>query len=86
MGVRAMLDERGRLCIPAEIRKELDFHEGDTVVVEPVRPGEFRVLRLANAIQQGRGIFRQLREDDESLVDELIRDRKEEAKREDAQG
>ncbi len=86
MGVRAMLDERGRLCIPAEIRKELDFHEGDAVVVEPVRPGEFRVLRLANAIQQGRGIFRQLRKDGESLVDELIRDRKEEAKQEDARG
>jgi len=83
MGMRVTVDERGRLCIPAEIRKELGFHEGDTVVIEPTKPGEFRVIRLANAVQKGRGMYRKFRESGESVAHELIQDRRRESKRED---
>lgn len=83
MGVRAVLDERGRLCIPAEIRRELDFREGDTVIVEPVKPGEFRVIRVASAVREARGMYREFRRDDESVAAELIKDRRRESKRED---
>jgi len=84
MGERATIDRRGRLCIPAQIRKQLNLHEGDTVIVEPVNAGEFRVIRLANAVQKGRGIYGNLRKVGESVVSELIRDRRHEAQREDA--
>ncbi|MBE3577909.1 MAG: AbrB/MazE/SpoVT family DNA-binding domain-containing protein [Limnochordales bacterium] len=84
MGERATIDRRGRLCIPVQIRKELNLHEGDTVIVEPVNAGEFRVIRLANAVQKGRGIYGNLRKGGESVVSELIRDRRHEAQREDA--
>lgn len=84
MGVKATVDERGRLCIPAEIRKELDFHEGDSVIVEPVRTGEFRVVRIVNAVEQGRGIYKQYAKAQESVASELIEDRRREAKKEDS--
>lgn len=83
MGVKATVDERGRLCIPAEIRKELDFREGDSVIVEPVRLGEFRVVRVANAVEKGRGLYKEFRKAEESVASELIEDRRRESKQED---
>lgn len=83
MGVKATVDERGRLCIPAEIRKELNFREGDSVIVEPVRPGEFRVVRVIDAVEKGRGLYREFRKAEESFAAELIEDRHRESEKED---
>ncbi len=50
MGVRVTIDGRGRLLIPAEVRKQLGFKEGDSVLVEPVGPGEFKVFLVKDAV------------------------------------
>lgn len=78
MGVRVLVDDRGRLSIPAEIRKQLGFCEGDRVIIEPLGPGEFRVIKLRSAAESGRGMYSNLRCPGERVSDELIRDRRRE--------
>ena len=81
MGTKALVDDRGRLPIPSEIRKELGFCEGDSVIIEIVGPGEFRVIRLKPAADRARGMYRLLRGPGENVSDELIADRRREASR-----
>lgn len=76
MGIRVLVDERGRLSIPSEIRKQLGFSSGDSVVIDPVGPGEFRVIKLHEAVERGKGMYTHLRAPGESVSDELIRDRR----------
>jgi AbrB family looped-hinge helix DNA binding protein len=78
MGVRVLVDDRGRLSIPAEIRKQLGFREGDKVIIEPLGPGEFRVIKMRAAAESGKGMYSNLRGPGERVSDELIRDRRRE--------
>jgi len=73
MGIRAAVDSRGRLLIPVEVRKQLGFKEG--VLVEPVGPGEFKVVLLKDAVERARSIYRYRRNATESVSDELIAER-----------
>ncbi|MEX0974728.1 MAG: AbrB/MazE/SpoVT family DNA-binding domain-containing protein [Bacillota bacterium] len=78
MGVRASIDDRGRLFIPSDVRKQTGLRESDSVVVEAMGPGEFRVVRLQNLVDRSKGMYRHLRREGESMVDGLIEDRKRE--------
>jgi AbrB family looped-hinge helix DNA binding protein len=80
MGIRVLVDDRGRLSIPSEIRKQLGFQEGDSVIVEPVGPGEFRVIRVRDAVDRAKGMYRHLRTPGENVSDELVADRRRETK------
>jgi len=82
MGVRAAIDSKGRLLIPSEIRKETGLGDRESVVVQATGPGEFKVTRVRELIAKSKGMYRHLRREDESLADELIRERRLEAKRE----
>lgn len=82
MGVRVSIDDRGRLPIPSDIRRQLGISEGDSMVIEPIGPGEFRAIRLKDAAKKSSGLYRELRRADESVADELIRDRRREASKE----
>jgi len=80
MGIRVVLDDRGRLSIPSEIRKKLGFREGDSVVIEPSGPGEFRVIRLPEVASRTKGMYRHLLTPGRCISEELIADRRHEAK------
>ncbi len=82
MSVRISIDSRGRLLIPAEVRKRLGFNEGDSVLVEPVGPGEFKVLLVKDSVERARGMYSHLRDSAGNVSDELISDRRREAKKE----
>lgn len=82
MGVRAVIDSRGRLLIPSEVRKKTGLREEDSVVVEPTGPGEFKVTRLQNLADRGLGMYAHLRREGESIVDELLKERKREVEAE----
>lgn len=84
VGVRVSIDDRGRLPIPAETRRQLGFLEGDTVMIEPLGPGEFRAVKLVDAVKKAKGMYRELRSADESVTDQLIADRRREAKEDQA--
>ena len=78
--VEVHLGRQGRLVIPAALRRLLGFEEGDTLVARE-EAGRL-VLKKPETIKHWlRTRFAQM-PSDRSLVDELIAERREEAKRE----
>jgi AbrB family looped-hinge helix DNA binding protein len=75
------LGEGGRLVIPAEIRKMLGLSVGDSVLLR-VEDGELHVITSEQAWNRAQGIVRRFVPPGESLVEELIADRRGEAARE----
>ncbi len=76
------LDEKGRLLVPAELRRELGFQEKDAVMIEPGGPGEFRVIRLERMVKEARGMYSHLKAPDEEITEHFINERRLEAKQE----
>ena len=80
--VRAKIDKAGRILIPAKLRAELNVGPGDPVVLE-TNGDELHVRPYRLAIQEAQAIIRKYIPDrDRSLVDELIKERRQEAERE----
>jgi AbrB family looped-hinge helix DNA binding protein len=80
--VAVTVRRQGRLVIPSRVRRELHIEEGDrlSLLVE----GERLVLVPQRAgVAAVRGMFKHLATD-RSVVDELIEERREEARGEDA--
>lgn len=78
---RTKLDASGRIVIPAEVRLRKKLTEGDTVVVVDDEQG-LHVMTLDQAIAEAQAYFCSRIPPGVSLVDELIAERREEAKRE----
>ncbi|MBX6771347.1 MAG: AbrB/MazE/SpoVT family DNA-binding domain-containing protein [Chloroflexi bacterium] len=77
------LGERGRLVLPARLRQRLGLRPGDRLIITVDAEGGFRVVSARAQAQQLRGLYRDLAPG-RSLADELIAERREEARREDA--
>lgn len=78
---RVVLEEGGKIELPAAIRKHLEVAEGDLLVLDPQPDGTVVVVALTRVVQQARGILRGTA-NGVSVVDELITERREEARRE----
>jgi AbrB family looped-hinge helix DNA binding protein len=76
------LGERGRIVLPAQLRRRLDLHPGDRLIVTVEEEGGFRVVSARELARRMRGLYRDLAPG-RSLADELIAERREEARRED---
>ena len=72
---------RGRVVLPAKVRRKLGLREGDRMilVVQPDR--SLRLVSLREQLKKLRGMYKHLAVG-RSLVDELIQERREEARRE----
>lgn len=80
--VRAKVDQGGRVLIPASLRKQLGIRAGDPVILE-AKEGELHLRPYKKAIEEAQAIIRRYIPDrNRSLVDELIEERREEARRE----
>ena len=81
---RLKIDSAGRIVIPAEMRAAMMVKPGDTVVAHVV-DGEFHIVSPAVALKRVRAFARKWKAEHagESVVDELIAERREEARRED---
>jgi len=75
------LDRTGRLLIPSQFRKEMDLNGGSEVIVA-LDKGELRVYTRDLAIRRIQEYLRKIVPPGVSLVDELIAERREEARRE----
>ena len=75
------LGDRGRLVLPAEIRRRLNLREGDELVVSLQPDGSLRLTSQRQIVRETRGLYR-ARAGRRSLADELIADRRAEVKRE----
>lgn len=78
------IDGAGRIVIPAEMRAAMMVKPGDTVTAEVV-DGEFRIVSPGVALEKVRAFAREWKAKNPgvSVVDELIAERREEARRED---
>jgi AbrB family looped-hinge helix DNA binding protein len=80
---RLKVDTAGRIVIPAEMRAAMMVRPGDTVSAKVV-DGEFRIVSAGVALKRVQAFARKWKAEHpgESVVDELIADRREEAWRE----
>lgn len=75
------LGERGRIVLPAPLRRRLDLHAGDRLIVTLDASGEIRLLPARDLARRLCGLYRDLAPG-RSLADELIAERRAEAARE----
>jgi len=75
------LGDRGRLVLPAEIRKQLRLRQGDELLITVQPDGTLRLTSPRQAVKEARGLYR-VRAGRRSLADELIAERRAEARRE----
>ena len=78
---RTRVNENGRLVIPASYRKALGIKAGDEVILR-MQDDELRITTMKRRIERAQRRIRQYVKPGVSLVDELIADRREAAKRE----
>ena len=78
---RARITEGGRVVIPAEFRRQLDLQPGAEVILD-VTDGELRIRSLRRAIERAQTLVRRHVPEGVSLADELVRERREAARRE----
>jgi AbrB family looped-hinge helix DNA binding protein len=79
--LRLRLNENGRVVIPAAFRKALGISAGDEVVLR-MEDDELRITTMKHRIERAQRLVRKYVKPGVSLVDELIAERREAAKRE----
>ena len=79
--VRLRINENGRIVIPASFRKALGVNPGDEVIVS-LEEDELRITTMKRRIERAQRHVRKYVKPGVSLVDELIAERREAAKRE----
>jgi len=75
------INENGRVVIPASFRRALGIQPGDTVVLR-IEENELRMTTLRQRLAKAQQLVRKHVARSTSLVDELIAERREAAKRE----
>jgi AbrB family looped-hinge helix DNA binding protein len=79
--MRVRLSKNGEVRIPAAFRKAMGISVGDEVVLR-IEDDELRISTLKRRIERAQRLVRQHVKPGTSLVDELIAERREAAKRE----
>lgn len=79
--VRVKLNENGRVVIPSEFRRALSIHAGDEIILS-WEDDEIRITTMQRRLERAQRRARQYLKPGVSLVDELIAERREAAKRE----
>ena len=80
--MKSKVAEGGRIVIPAKIREALDIRIGENVLLE-VADNELRISTSREALRRLQKLVRQHVPANRSIVDEFLRERREEAKKDD---
>ena len=78
---KSRLNDNGRIVIPAEIRKEMALNPGDTVVMV-LEDGVLKIESQRTRVRQVQQSLSKLIPDGRRLSDELIENRRNEARQE----
>ena len=81
MQTTAKLDRAGRIMIPHRFRNSLGLSEGSELIVR-LEDGELRLSTPLQALRQAQRALSLLKKPGESVVDDFLADRKQEAHRE----
>lgn len=80
------LGGRGRIVLPAPVRRRLALEEGDRLILSIEEDGSLRLESAREVAKRGRGVLKELLPEstpsDRSLAEELIAHRRAEASRE----
>lgn len=74
--------ERGRLVLPARLRQRLNLKPGDRLIATVDDEGAVRLVAARDLARQLKGLYAES-SPERSLVDELIAERRDEARRTD---
>lgn len=66
------IGDRGRMVLPAELRRKLGIQAGDLVLLVPEPDGSVRLVRAQSVLDDAMGHYRHA----QGTVDEFLRDRK----------
>jgi AbrB family looped-hinge helix DNA binding protein len=75
--IRTQVDNNGRILIPAPIRKQFKIQTGDVFVLRVI-DGEIHMVSLNKVIDEAQQLLRKYVPEGVSMVDELIKMRREE--------
>ncbi len=78
LAIRGRVSTTGRVVLPADLRKEFGIEDGSVVIFTRTEHG-IEVKSLKEAIRQAQQICKKYITPGESIVDELIGERREEA-------
>jgi AbrB family looped-hinge helix DNA binding protein len=67
---KALINDTGRILIPASIRKALNLNIGDELLLK-VEEDEIHIIPLSKAVQQAQDLIRQYNKDGLKLTDVL---------------
>jgi AbrB family looped-hinge helix DNA binding protein len=81
---RVQMGERGRVVLPAPVRRALGLAPGDRLILTVEPDGAVRMVSAREVAGRLRGLLRDVAPG-RSLVDELLAERRAEARREDAE-
>lgn len=79
--ITAEINKDGRILIPSPFRKALNLKEGERVLIL-LQEGEIRVVPLREAVKKAQGLFGSVIPEGANLSEELIQERRNEAKKE----
>ena len=75
---RVRIAAGGRIVIPAEVRQELGEKEGDELLLTRDKGG-IRISTVEQTVREVQAYFRQFKRPGRSVVDELLKERADEA-------
>lgn len=76
------MGDGGRLVIPAAVRRDVGLSQGTAVVISVMDDGDLRVSTPAADLRRARELVRRYVRPGDSLVEELLAERRAEAARE----
>ena len=71
--------ENGRIFLPVAFRQSMGVQSGDRLIARVTEKGKAELVTASHAVASARGMFAHLTSGGMSLVDDLIRERREEA-------
>ena len=78
-----VVGDRGRVVLPADVRSALGLKTGSRLLLSTESDGSLWLRPYRSVADQGRGMLAGLAPEGESMVDELLAERRREAARED---
>ncbi|HWF31087.1 MAG TPA: AbrB/MazE/SpoVT family DNA-binding domain-containing protein [Solirubrobacteraceae bacterium] len=74
-----VLGDRGRVVLPSEVRTQLGLGAGSRLLLRTEADGSLRLRPYRSVADQNRGLLTDLAPGAESIVDELLAERRQEA-------
>lgn len=76
--IRSRVSKDGKVAIPVVYRKQLNLKQDQEVLFD-YSEGHLTIISLTNVLSQARQMVKQYHPSDDSLIDKLIAERREEA-------